>query len=89
MPTRELTPQEVQLEERRASLTARILRLPAGSSERRRLEARQAEICRALLVLEVRPVPKAQRRPVQSAAPPPEDDNDEVQVPRGEWWKKW
>lgn len=84
MSARALSPQEIQLEERRANLAERIRRLPAGSSARRVLEARQAEICRALLMLEVRPARTA-TSPAPAPVAPAEDEPD----PKLEWWQKW
>jgi len=81
MSSRSLSPQEVELEVRRAGLVERIRRLPAGSSARRRLEARQAEICRALLVLEVRPSPKP--GPVVPHCNESDDEGRELK-----WWQK-
>lgn len=87
IPRRPLTVNEVELEQRRANLAERIRRLPVGSSARRVLEARQAEICRALLMLEVRPSRSAPaaRLPAPIATARAEEEPE----PKLEWWQKW
>lgn len=80
MPVVRQLPQEVaELEMRRADLARRIERLPRGASQRRRLEARQAEITRSLLVLETR-LPG----PTPANGPVPTDDDE----PNLMWWQK-
>lgn len=56
------------LEQRRAGLTKAISRLPRGCSERRTLEARQREITRSLLRLEIA-LPAAAEQPAPASEP--------------------
>lgn len=68
------------LERRRADLARPIGRLPRGASARRRLEARQAEITRSLLLLETR---LDQPADLQAVPEHPETEGHELR-----YWQK-